>query len=143
MTATKTKSLTNRADGVSVSMPIYVGVDSTTAKRILNLLRDKIGSRPDDYPGMAGNGTIRVTDNTTMSSQLDLEKRLKIDLHILRDLLFGSDRTGVRLDLMLRIQRELEDEFTFLCQEDLKSGFEQSLSHYKGFAEDYELTPTR
>ena len=123
---------TNRyeTDDLKICVPIYVGISHFNAKRILEILRDKC---VDETQENTSGSFIRVQHSGTTSKQLELERRLRVDLHTLRGLLFDSMSRGVNLDLALRIQNEVQDEITFITKKDLQSATKQSLEHYDFF----------
>lgn len=115
-------------DGTRVALPIYVGVSGATAKAILSHLRSKAGT---GAANVVTPGGITVEHAGESMEERAMVNRLRIDLHTLRSLLFGSDTRGVSLDLALRIQAEIEDSFVFVTEEMVREAFESSLAHYK------------
>jgi hypothetical protein len=134
-TATKTKPSYPRNlkdfDDVRVACPIYIGVTQELAKKILDCLRNKSGAI-----AQSSGSFVSVTDNTTTNEQLAIEQRLRIDLKTLRMVLFGSMKTGINLDLALRIQKECGNEVTFVSPSVLESAIKSAISHYEFFAEE-------
>ena len=130
-------TLTFRAGDVTVSMPTYVGCSPELAKSILNHLRAKCGAGSSVQP--PGSSFIKVENATPNMAQREMEQRLRVDFATLRDLLFGSSRTGVRLDLLMRVQRELEDSFTFLSQDLINQALKHAMEHYSFHCDNYTL----
>ena len=130
-----TKLPTNRfeTDDLRICVPIYVGVSHNVAKRALEILRDKC---VDESETTGSNSFISVQHNTTTSKQHALERRLRVDLHTLRGLLFDSMSRGLNLDLALRIQQEVQDELTFITKKDLQAATKQALVHYDYFVQN-------
>jgi thermostable 8-oxoguanine DNA glycosylase len=94
----------------------------------MNSLRAKAGS---GSASVVTPGGISVQHSGTSQEEYEITKRLKVDFHTLRSLLFGSDTRGVSLDLALRIQDEIKDDFIFITEEMVRQAFENSLTHYK------------
>lgn len=137
--ATATKLKTSKAastrsansvfiDGTRVACPLYVGVSGATAKAIISALRAKAGS---GMATMVTPGGISVQHAGISDEEREMTARLRIDLHTLRSLLFGSDTRGMALDLAMRVQAEIEDQFVFITEEMVREAFENSLKHYK------------
>ncbi len=116
-------------DNVKVTIPVYVGISYATAKKILELLR----SRNEEEPRTEGSLTV-VTAGVT-KAQSEVEKRLRVDLYTLRHVLFNSLKTGMSLDLALRIQNEVKDDLVFLTDEHLNQAVANSFEHYQYYAQ--------
>ena len=122
---------TNRYEtsDLRVCVPIYVGVSHNVAKRVIEILRDKCAEDTDT----STNSFIKVEHSGITKKQHELERRLRVDLHTLRALLFDSMSRGLNLDLALRIQNEVQDEITFITKKDLQAATKQALVHYDYF----------
>lgn len=134
-----TKLPTNRyeTDNLRVCVPIYVGVSHNTSKRIIEILRDKCSDESSD---VNKNSFITVQHSGVTKKQHELERRLRVDLHTLRGLLFDSMSRGLNLDLALRIQQEVQDDITFITKKDLQAATKQSLVHYDYFVNNDATT---
>lgn len=134
MTATITKPSTSSTTTTGrVTIPVYIGLNTDTCKRILDILRGNIQKQaPAPVPTLSS--SISVSDSTPEDAQVALERRLKIDLQTLRFVLFDSMSRGVQLDLALRIQHELGDELEIISDKTLSSAFKKSLETYKYYA---------
>jgi len=121
---------TNRyeTEQLKITVPIYVAVPHDTAKSILEILRSK--TEVEDRQ----EGSLRVATATLTREQSAIESRLRIDLFTLRHVLFNSYKTGMSLDLALRIQKELGDELVFINDDLIAQSLQNSLNHYKNYA---------
>jgi hypothetical protein len=133
-TATKTKPSSDvrsnsvNFDGVRVACPIYVGVEAATAKAIISALRAKCSSGASPTTTSSG---ITVQHSGETIEERELVRRLRVDLHLLRTLLLGSDTRGLALDLALRVQAEIADTIVFVTEEQVREAFEHAIQHYK------------
>lgn len=118
-------------DQVRVACPIYIGVQSELAHKILDCLRTKC-----EVPSTNNGSLVTVQDNTLSEKQIQIERRLRIDLKTLRMVLFGSMKTGVNLDLALRIQQECGDEVKFISPSVVEKAIHSALKHYEFFADN-------
>ena len=130
---------TNRyeTEDLKICVPIYVGVSHNVARRTLEILRDKCS---DEAETTNPNYFISVQHSGTTKKQHDLERRLRVDLHTLRALLFDSMSRGLNLDLALRIQKEVQDEITFITKKDLQAATKLALVHYDFFVQNDATT---
>ena len=115
-------------DGTRIAIPIYCGVSGSTAKAIISALRAKAGSGSSHIVTPGG---ITVQHSGETVAEREIVNRLRIDLHTLRSLLFGSDTRGMSLDLALRVQAEIADTVQFITREMVEEAFANSLSHYE------------
>lgn len=134
ITRPNTTNSYSHVDGsVRIVAPLYVQLQSRgLAKNILNALRSKCAAP-------AGNttrpGGISVEHSAPNPLQVEMEQRLGVSLHILRDILFSKGE-GIKLDLILRIQKELD--FVFIDSNLVKQAQEASLNHFLAWA---QITP--
>lgn len=128
-TQIKTPTSTLSTENGKISIPIYVGISNDAARRVLEVLRRKIQhAEPDERSSSLGG--VKVQTNTLTNTQREIENRLRVDLQTLRFVLFDSMGRGVSLDLALRIQHELGDEFTLVSKKDLDAAWKNSLASY-------------
>lgn len=132
MTSTTIASNRYEDEDIKITIPIYVGVSHHVAKKVLEILRSRTEEKPRQE------GSISVVTAGVTKAQHDVERRLRVDLYTLRHVLFNSLKTGVNLDLALRIQEEVQDECVFLTEEVLEKAVANSLAHYKHYAETYQ-----
>ena len=125
---------TNTYGQVRVAAPIYIGLQLELAKKILDVIRTLCtegGTKP--APAVGGSG-ITVQHSGTSEFQLQLERRLRIDLKTLRMVLHDSWNRGINLDLALRIQVEVKDHLIFIDREMVQDAISKSLDHYDYFS---------
>ncbi len=116
-----------------VSAPIYVGINTETAKKILEVLRDKVNvAEPPTRQSTIS--SVTVADATLSTTQIGIEQRLRVDLQTLRFILFDSMSRGIALDLAMRIQNELGDELTIVSEKIVQQAWRNSLTTYKAYA---------
>ena len=128
--ATILKPLTSlTTDFGKIAMPIYVGFNNDTAKHILDCLRRKVTD-----PQIETSTGLGVVHHGITHKQQELEARLRIDLNTLRFVLFDSMSRGLMLDLVLRIQEEIKDEFQFIDSKVLKKAFDNTMDVYNYYA---------
>ena len=117
---------------VRVTIPIYVGIEYDTARKIMEILRDRITS-PTKVVGSLKVQTAGMTD-----SQRQMEARLRMDYFQLRQMLFSSWRQGISLDLALRLQDEIGDEVKFIDDETIQEAVKISIDRYRHYAQTDE-----
>ena len=128
MTTSKTNSAFTD-NSVRVVAPMYGSlVSKHLAKSILNILRTKanVGAGFVERP----HSTIKVVHNSMTAEQQAMEQRLGVSLHVLRSFLMGSSREGLPIDMLLRVQKEVEDELIFIDQPLLENAIKSSINHY-------------
>ena len=125
-------------DTLRIAAPMYVGISHPVAKSIIDKLRSLVTSS-DASPEDAGT-FIKVSHSGISQAQFDMERRLRVDLHTLRSLLFDSMYRGINLDLALRIQRELGDELVFISKSDISNATKNSVKHYEYFVSNHAQT---
>ena len=123
-------SILDSTSATRVVLPCYIQLlSSGLSKRILNHLRSKCNAGA----GVAAPafGSVKVQTATVSNEQAAMEQRLGVSLNILRDLLM-SRSDGLKLDLVLRIQRECD--FVFLDEALLDAAFQNSKRHFLAHA---------
>ncbi len=138
MTVTKTApTQTLITENGKIAVPVYVGVNNDAARRVLEVLRAKIAqAAPAERDSNLGG--VSVQTSTISDVQRAMEIRLRVDLQTLRFVLFDSMGRGLSLDLALRIQQELGDEFTLVSQKELDKAWKNSLASYQYYAKTNE-----
>ena len=121
---------TNRYENdlIKITCPIYVGLSHDTARSILEILRTKCEQQDRQE------GSLRVQTATITRQQTEIEQRLKVDFFTLRHVLFNSMKTGVQLDLALRLQKEVGDEIVFIDDNLIDKALSNAVAHYKNYA---------
>lgn len=115
-------------ENVKITCPIYCGVSHEVARSILEILRNKTASEERTE------GTLKVQTATVTKAQTEIEQRLRIDLYTLRHVLFNSLKTGMQLDLALRLQQEVQDELVFMTEDNIQEALQNAVNHYKRYA---------
>ena len=115
-------------DRMKITCPIYVGLSHDTAREILELLRAKCTEEDRQE------GSLRVQTATLTRQQSEIEQRLRVDFFTLRHVLFNSMKTGMQLDLALRLQQEVGDECVFINDDLINQALTNAVSHYKRYA---------
>ena len=133
-TPTKVPTQTLTTGNGKIAIPIYIGVNNEAARRVLEVLRAKINqSAPAERESNLGG--VSVQTSSVSDVQRAMEIRLRVDLQTLRFVLFDSMGRGLSLDLALRIQQELGDEFTLISSKELDKAWKNSLASYQYHAQ--------
>lgn len=119
-------------ENLRITCPIYVGVSHDCARRIMETLRSRITAPTRQE------GSLQVQTQGMTDAQRGMEDRLRINFFTLRQVLFSSMQQGVSLDLALRLQAELGDEFEFITDKIIKQSLDISLKRYKHYAETHK-----
>lgn len=115
-------------DRLKITCPIYVGVAHDLAREILEILRAKCASEERQE------GNLKVQTATITRQQTEIESRLRVDFFTLRHVLFNSLKTGMQLDLALRLQQEVGDECVFITDDLVNQALSNAVAHYKRYA---------
>ena len=122
---------TDKSNAVRIVTPIYVSLVSRhLAKKLLNALRSKANASAGAVPNP---GAMNVITATTTQAQIDMEQRLGVSLHVLRTLLMAGRSEGMPLDLLLRIQKEVD--FVFIDQSMIKRAQDSAMNHFLAHAD--------
>ena len=131
MPATKMKPKnSNVLDNIKIAVPIYIGINAETSKKILESIRNQCGvvARTNSF------SAISVEESGISQAQHEIERQLKVDIKTLRMLLFDSWNRGLNLDLALRLQEVVKDDVQFISRDAVNEGVQLALDHYDYFA---------
>ena len=124
------------ADGVRVSMPVYLDLPNQRRKELLNGVRNKLQSQTLSEKSPSSMSGIKVQSHGVYDNSI--EKYIGMDLACLRGVLF--QRGGLPADLVLRLQAVSGVEV--ISDADIKKAFDHRKKTTVSYTKDNMVPPS-